>query len=58
MVISNCYSEGLYFFSYISLNRPNFVRISSVENQHSALSYRPYIEILEPLLQPISIEAV
>ncbi|CAD8199978.1 unnamed protein product [Paramecium pentaurelia] len=56
--IQNCYSEGLYYYGFISLQNPNLVRFNTIESQHSILSYRPYIEVIEPLANPIFIDSV
>ncbi|CAD8202516.1 unnamed protein product [Paramecium octaurelia] len=56
--VQNCYSEGLYYFGFISLQNPSFVRFNTIESQHSVLSYRPYIEVIEPLANPIFIDSV
>ncbi|CAD8089599.1 unnamed protein product [Paramecium primaurelia] len=56
--LQNLYSEGLYFYGLISLVNPNLVRINTIESQHGVLSYRPYIEILEPLVNPVVIDSI
>ncbi|CAD8119529.1 unnamed protein product [Paramecium sonneborni] len=56
--IENIYSEGLFFYGLISLINPNLVKINMIESQHGILSYRPYIEIIEPLMNPIEIDSV
>ncbi|CAD8104832.1 unnamed protein product [Paramecium sonneborni] len=56
--IQDIYSEGLFFYGLISLVNPNLVRINTIESQHGVLSYRPYIEIIEPLVNPIEIDSI
>ncbi|KAM3138145.1 hypothetical protein pb186bvf_009818 [Paramecium bursaria] len=56
--ITNCLSEGLYFQSYLSLSNPTMVTINGLESQHSLISYRPNIEIIEPLQNPINIDSL
>ncbi|CAD8198753.1 unnamed protein product [Paramecium octaurelia] len=56
--LQNLYSEGLYFYGLISLVNPSLVRINTIESQHGLLSYRPYIEILEPLVNPVVVDSI
>ncbi|CAD8095274.1 unnamed protein product [Paramecium sonneborni] len=56
--IQNTYSEGLFYYGFISIWQATLIRMNTLESQHSVLSYRPYIEILEPLENPILIDSV
>ncbi|CAD8178109.1 unnamed protein product [Paramecium octaurelia] len=56
--IFRCESEGLYYYGFISIWQANFIILNNIQSQHGVLSFRPYIEILEPQTNPISIDTV
>ncbi|CAD8097272.1 unnamed protein product [Paramecium sonneborni] len=56
--IQNAYSEGLVYYGYISIWQAKFIKLNTLVSQNSIISYRPYIEILEPLENPLEIDLV
>ncbi|CAK90140.1 unnamed protein product (macronuclear) [Paramecium tetraurelia] len=56
--IYRCESEGLYYYGFISIWQANFIILNNIQSQHGVLSFRPYIEILEPQINPIQADTV
>ncbi|CAK88462.1 unnamed protein product (macronuclear) [Paramecium tetraurelia] len=56
--VQNAYSEGLFYYGFLSIWQSTLIKLNTIESQHSILSYRPYIEIQEPLENPITVDLV
>ncbi|CAD8210428.1 unnamed protein product [Paramecium pentaurelia] len=56
--IFNCQSEGLFYYGFLSIWQANYINLNNIQSQHSILSFRPYIEILEPQLNPLKVDSL
>ena len=48
----------MFYYGFVSLVNPRLVIINTIEAQHAVLGFRPHIEILEPLVNPLNIDTV